>query len=150
MIRQLHILLKSGTSDSRKPWFAAGEYKSMENEVGGKATTPPEEVPDAMRKLIGDHNQRERITLEEILAFHYEFETIHPFQDGNGRIGRLIMLKECLRNSIVPFIIEDEIKLYYYHGLSEWKNEKGYLTETCLSAQDKFKTYLEYFKIPYK
>ena len=150
MIRQLHMLLKSGTSDSRKNWFAVGEYKRMENEVGGKATTTPEEVQDAMKKLIEDYNQREIIRLEEILGFHYEFETIHPFQDGNGRIGRLIMFKECLRNSIVPFIIEDEIKLYYYRGLSQWKNEKGYLTDTCLQAQDKFKSYLVYFKIPYK
>ena len=150
MIRQLHMLLKSGTSDSRKNWFAVGEYKRMENEVGGKATTTPEEVQDAMKKLIEDYNQREIIRLEEILGFHYEFETIHPFQDGNGRIGRLIMFKECLRNSIVPFIIEDEIKLYYYRGLSQWNNEKGYLTDTCLQAQDKFKSYLVYFKIPYK
>ena len=149
MIKQLHMLLKSGTSDSRKSWFAVGEYKRMENEVGGRATTPPEEVSGAMKKLIGSYNQYKRVTLEEILAFHYEFETIHPFQDGNGRIGRLIMFKECLRNGIVPFIIEDEIKLYYYRGLSEWKNEKGYLTDTCLSAQDKFKTYLDNFKIPY-
>ena len=149
MIKQLHMLLKSGTNDSRKNWFAIGEYKRMENEVGGRATTPPEEVADAMKKLIGSYNQQQTITLEEIIAFHYEFETIHPFQDGNGRIGRLIMFKECLRNGIVPFIIEDEIKLYYYRGLSEWKNEKGYLTDTCLSAQDKFKTYLEYFKILY-
>ena len=150
MIRQLHMLLKSGTSDSRKKWFAVGEYKRMENEVDGNATTPPEEVPGAMKKLIEDYNQHERITLEEILGFHYELETIHPFQDGNGRIGRLIMFKECLRNRIVPFIIEDEIKLYYYRGLSQWKNGKGYLTDTCLQAQDKFKSYLEYFKIPYK
>ena len=149
MIKQLHMLLKSGTSDSRKNWFAVGEYKRMENEVGGRATTLPEEVSDAMKKLIGNYKQCEIITLEAILAFHYEFETIHPFQDGNGRIGRLIMFKECLRNGIVPFIIEDEIKLYYYRGLSEWKKEKSYLTDTCLSAQDKFKTYLDYFKIPY-
>lgn len=149
MIKQLHMLLKSGTSDSRKNWFAVGAYKRMENEVGGRATTSPEAVPGAMKKLIGNYNQYKRVTLEEILAFHYEFETIHPFQDGNGRIGRLIMFKECLRNGIVPFIIEDEIKLYYYRGLSEWKNEKGYLTDTCLSAQDKFRTYLDYFKIPY-
>lgn len=121
----------------------------MENEVGGRATTHTEKVPAVMKKLIGDYNQHERITLEEILAFHYEFEMIHPFQDGNGRIGRLVMFKECLRSGIVPFIIEDEIKLYYYRGLSEWKNEKGYQTDTCLSAQDKFKTYLDYFKIPY-
>ena len=149
MIKQLHMLLKSGTSDSRKNWFAVGEYKRMENEVGGRATTPPEEVSGAMKELIGSYNQHQEKTLEEILEFHYEFEAIHPFQDGNGRIGRLIMFKECLRNGIVPFIIEDEIKLYYYRGLSEWKNEKGYLTDTCLSAQDKFKTYLDYFKIPY-
>ena len=149
MISQLHMLLKSGTSDSRKAWFAVGEYKRMENEVGGRATTPPEEVSESMKKLIRTYNQKKTITLEEILAFHYEFEAIHPFQDGNGRIGRLIMFKECLCNGIVPFIIEDDIKLYYYRGLSEWKKEKGYLIDTCLSAQDKFKTYLDYFKISY-
>ena len=149
MIKQLHMLLKNGTSDSRKNWFAVGEYKRMENEVGGGPTTPAKEVSDAMKKLIGSKKKKKTITLEEIIAFHYEFEAIHPFQDGNGRIGRLIMFKECLRNGIVPFIIEEEINLYYYRGLSEWKNEKGFLTDTCLSAQDKFKTYLDYFKIPY-
>ena len=149
MIKQLHTLLKSGTSDSRKSWFAVGEYKRMENEVGGKATALPEQVSDKMAKLLAKYNKKRDKTIEELIAFHYEFEAIHPFQDGNGRIGRLILFKECLRNNIVPFIIEDGIKQYYYRGLSEWKRERGYLTDTCLAAQDKFKTYLDYFKITY-
>ena len=147
MIKQLHLLLKNGTSDSRKSWFAVGDYKRLENEVGGKVTALPEEVPEKMGNLLSQYNKNKIKTLEELIAFHYEFESIHPFQDGNGRVGRLILFKECLRNDIVPFIIEDEIKQFYYRGLAEWKNEKGYLMGTCLSAQDKFKTYLEYFRI---
>lgn len=149
MIRQLHLLLKSGTSDSRKSWFAVGDYKKLENEVGGRPTTPVAEVPRRMAELLAGYNAGGPKTLEDLLAFHYAFESIHPFQDSNGRVGRLILFKECLRNEIVPFIIEDKIKHFYYRGLSEWKNEKGYLTDTCLSAQDKFKGYLEYFKIRY-
>ena len=147
MIKQLHLLLKNGTSDSRKSWFAVGDYKRLENEVGGKVTALPEEVPEKMGNLLSQYNKNKIKTLEELIAFHYEFESIHPFQDGNGRVGRLILFKECLRNDIVPFIIEDEIKQFYYRGLAEWKNEKGYLMGTCLSAHDKFKTYLEYFRI---
>lgn len=147
MIKQLHLILKNGTSDSRKSWFAVGDYKRLENEVGGKATALPEEVPEKMAALIAGYNRGTVKTLEDVITFHYEFESIHPFQDGNGRVGRLILFKECLRNNIVPFIIEDEIKQFYYRGLSEWKDEKGYLKDTCLSAQDKFKTYLDYFKI---
>lgn len=148
-ILQLHSVLKSGTSDARKDWFNVGKYKRLPNEVGGNATVAPEDVEDAMQNLLGQYNSTKDKTLADIIDFHYKFESIHPFQDGNGRIGRLIMFKECLRNDIVPFIIEDEIKLYYYRGLKEWKNEKGYLLDTCLASQDKFKQYLDYFKIPY-
>lgn len=149
-IKQLHYTLKSGTSDSRKDWFNVGEYKKLPNEVGGKETAKPEDTSNKVKELLKDYNQKDEHTLEEIIDFHYRFETIHPFQDGNGRVGRLIMFKECLKNNIVPFIIDDSLKMYYYRGLSEWDNEKGYLMGTCLAAQDKFKKYLEYFKIPYK
>ena len=149
-IKHLHLLLKSGTSDSRKDWFNVGEYKKLPNEVGGKETTAPEKVRKKIKELLSAYNRKSVHTLDEILEFHYRFEAIHPFQDGNGRIGRLIMFKECLKNNIVPFIIDDELKMFYYRGLSEWNNEKGYLTDTCLAAQDKFKKYLEYFKVPYK
>ena len=148
-IKQLHYTLKSGTSDSRKDWFNVGEYKKLPNEVGGKETAKPEDVATKIKALLKDYNQKEEHTLEEIIDFHYIFETIHPFQDGNGRVGRLIMFKECLKNNIVPFIIDEDLKMFYYRGLSEWNNEKGYLTDTCLAAQDKFKKYLDYFKIPY-
>ena len=144
-IKQLHLVLKTGTSDSRKTWFAVGDYKRLENEVGGKETAKPDEVGHAMKTLLKKYNLAKGKSLEEIIEFHYEFEKIHPFQDGNGRIGRLIMFKECLRNGIVPFIIEDGIKEYYYRGLKEWKNERGYLLDTCLTAQDRFKEYLNYF-----
>ena len=149
LIKQLHLLLKNGTSDSRKPYFAVGEYKRLENEVGGLPTTKPKDVHKAMKELINKYNQKKDKTFKDIVEFHYNFERIHPFQDGNGRIGRLIMFKECLRNNIVPFIIEDKIKDFYYRGLKEWKKEKGYLIDTCLSMQDKFKTYLDYFNIEY-
>lgn len=149
LIKQLHQMLKSGTSDSRKPWFAVGEYKRMENEVGGGETTKPSDVAREMKKLLKTYNTHKKKTLEEIIAFHYEFEKIHPFQDGNGRVGRLIMFKECLRNGITPFIIEDDMKESYYRGLKEWKNEKGYLVDTCLAAQDRFKVYMDYFGIEY-
>ncbi len=148
-IKELHFTLKFGTSDSRKDWFNVGEYKKLPNEVGGKETASPETVAQKIKDLIKAYNQKSEHTLEEIIDFHYQFETLHPFQDGNGRIGRLIMFKECLKNNIVPFIIDDRLKMFYYRGLSEWNNEKGYLIDTCLSAQDKFKKYLEYFKVPY-
>lgn len=144
-IKQLHLVLKTGTSDSRKTWFAVGDYKRLENEVGGKETAKPDEVGSAMKTLLKKYNLAKGKSLEGIIEFHYEFEKIHPFQDGNGRIGRLIIFKECLRNGIVPFIIEDGIKEYYYRGLKEWKNERGYLLDTCLTAQDRFKEYLNYF-----
>lgn len=149
-IKQLHYILKSGTSDSRKTWFAVGEYKRFENEVGGSATAKPADVPGEMRNLLSRYNLSKQKTLKEIIQFHYEFEKIHPFQDGNGRVGRLIMFKECLRNGITPFIIEDDIKEFYYRGLKEWKNEQGYLIDTCLTAQDRFKVYMDYFGLEYK
>lgn len=148
-VKQLHLLLKSGTSDSRKSWFAVGDYKRFENEVGGKETTKPTDVPKAMKKLLKEYNANKHKSLKEIIDFHYKFENIHPFQDGNGRVGRLIMFKECLRNGITPFIISDDIKEYYYRGLNEWKNEPGYLMDTCLTAQDRFKVYMDYFGLEY-
>ena len=146
-IKELHLILKSGTSDSRKDWFAVGDYKRFPNEVGGRATAAPEEVSEKLRELLANYNAIEKKTIEDLIAFHVEFERIHPFQDGNGRIGRLILFKECLKHGIVPFIIEDDIKMFYYRGFNEWNNEKGYLMDTCLTAQDRFRKYLEYFRI---
>lgn len=148
-IKQLHMILKTGTSDSRKAWFAVGDYKRFENEVGGNPTTKPDDVKYAMKELLKKYNHNKNKTLQEIIEFHYEFEKIHPFQDGNGRVGRLIMFKECLRNGITPFIIEDDIKEFYYRGLKEWRNEQGYLIDTCLAAQDRFKAYMDYFGLKY-
>ena len=149
-IKELHHILKTGTSDSRKDWFTVGEYKRLPNEVGGMQTSLPEEVADRMKALLSDYNAVPKKTLDDILDFHVRFERIHPFQDGNGRVGRLIMFKECLKYNIVPFIIEENLKLFYYRGLKEWYSEKGYLTDTCLTAQDKYKAYLDYFRIPYE
>lgn len=149
LIKNLHFILKTGTSDSKKSWFAVGDYKKLPNEVGGVETTQPEAVEEELKKLLTAYNAKENITFEDIIDFHVQFERIHPFQDGNGRVGRLIMFKECLKHNIVPFIIEDDIKLFYYRGLKEWSNEKGYLMDTCLSAQDKFKKHLNYFRIKY-
>ena len=148
-IKELHLILKNGTSDSGKDWFAVGEYKKMPNEVGGMDTALPEEVADKMKALLTEYKGKGEKKLEDILDFHVKFERIHPFQDGNGRVGRLIMFKECLKYNIVPFIIEDDLKMFYYRGLKEWNNEKGYLTDTCLAAQDKYKEYLNYFRIVY-
>lgn len=148
-IKELHLILKNGTSDSRKEWFAVGDYKKFPNEVGGMDTALPEEVADKMKALLREYNSKDEKALEDILDFHVKFERIHSFQDGNGRVGRLIMFKECLKYNIVPFIIEDNLKMFYYRGLKEWNNEKGYLTDTCLAAQDKYKTYLDYFRIAY-
>lgn len=148
-IKQLHAVLKSGTSDSRLDWFAVGDYKKLPNEVGGMDTTAPENVGTEIKKLLAEYNSIANKTFDDLLDFHYRFERIHPFQDGNGRVGRLLLFKECLRNNIVPFIIEDDLKMFYYRGLKEWRNERGYLRDTCLSAQDRFKKYLDYFRIPY-
>ncbi|MCD8221506.1 MAG: Fic family protein [Clostridiales bacterium] len=148
-IKELHLHLKNGTSDSRKDWFAVGEYKKLPNEVGGMDTALPEEVSDKMKSLLTEYNTKAEINFEDILDFHVKFERIHPFQDGNGRVGRLILFKECLKYHMVPFIIDDDLKWFYYRGLKEWNHEKGYLTDTCLAAQDKYKGYLDYFRIPY-
>lgn len=147
-IKELHLVLKNGTSDSRKDWFAVGDYKKLPNEVGGMETVLPEKVANKMKALLTEYNAKEEKNFEDILDFHVRFERIHPFQDGNGRVGRLIMFKECLKYNIVPFIIEDKLKMFYYRGLKEWNNEKGYLIDTCLTAQDKYKAYLEYFRLP--
>lgn len=148
-IKELHNVLKTGTSDSRKDWFAVGEYKKLPNEVGGHDTALPEEVAGQMRALLKSYHKRPSKTLEDIVAFHVAFERIHPFQDGNGRVGRLILFKECLKNRVLPFIIEDDLKLFYYRGLREWDRERGFLMDTCLTAQDRFKAYLDYFRIAY-
>ena len=149
-IKKLHHILKTSTSNSHKDWFAVGEYKRLPNEVGGMQTSLPEEVADKMKALLSDYNAVPQKTLDDILDFHVRFERIHPFQDGNSRVGRLIMFKECLKYNIVPFIIEENLKLFYYRGLKEWYNEKGYLTDTCLTALDKYKAYRDYFRIPYE
>ena len=148
-IKELHLILKNGTSDSRKEWFTVGDYKKIPNEVGGMETALPEEVPDKIQQLLREYHSKEKKNLEDILDFHVKFERIHPFQDGNGRVGRLILFKECLKYNIVPFIIEDDIKMFYYRGLKEWNNEKGYLMDTCLTVQDRYKAYLDYFRIVY-
>ena len=148
-VKQLHLLLKSGTSDSLKDWFAVGDYKKLPNEVAGQATSLPEEVHSHMKALLSDYNTKRQYALDDILDFHVRFERIHPFQEGNGRVGRLLMFKECLANDIVPFIITDELKMFYYRGLQEWGHINGYLKDTCLSAQDAYKAFLDYFKVRY-
>ncbi len=147
LIKEIHKILKTNTLDSLQDWFKVGEYKLRPNTVGGKRTTPPSKVKGEMRKLLKEYNEKENITFDDIIEFHYNFESIHPFQDGNGRVGRLIMFKECLRNNIVPFIIDEKYKAFYYRGLKEFEYEKGYLIDTCLSVQDKFKELLDYFEI---
>ena len=149
IIKNLHYTLKNGTSDSRKDWIAIGDYKKYPNEIGGIETAMPEEVAKKMKSLLKDYNSKKVKTLEDILDFHVKFERIHPFQDGNGRVGRLIMFKECLKYNIVPFFIVDDLKMFYYRGLKEWNHEKGFLLDTCLSVQDRYKAYLDYFRISY-
>lgn len=146
-IKELHASLKQGTSDSRKEWFSVGDYKRLPNEVGGYETTAPEDVHAEMSALLKEYNSKKRKSFEDIIEFHQRFEAIHPFQDGNGRVGRLIMFKECLANRLVPFIITDEIKFFYYRGLAEWNNVRGYLLDTCLATQNSYKALLDYFKI---
>ena len=148
-IKELHLILKNGTSDSRKDWFAVGDYKKLPNEAGGMPTALPEDVADRMKELLAEYNGKVAVSFKDILDFHVKFERIHPFQDGNGRVGRLIMFKECLKYNIVPFIIEDNLKMFYYRGLKEWDEEKGYLMDSCLTAQDRYKAYLDYFRIEY-
>lgn len=145
IIKEFHRILKTNTSDEKKDWFNVGEYKKLANTVGGKDTTNPEDVAEEMKKLLQKYNEKKDVKIEDIIQFHFEFERIHPFQDGNGRVGRMIMFKECLKHSITPFIIQNDIKQYYYRGLSEFEKEKGYLIDTCLSAQDKYKEMVEKF-----
>ena len=147
MIKELHSILKAGTTDSMKDWFTVGGYKRLPNEVGVRKTTLPENVPHEIKALFKTYDPHATHSLEEIVDFHVRFELIHPFQDGNGRVGRLVMFKECLANNITPFIIADDMKTFYYRGLEKWDYEKGYLLETCLAAQDRFKSALEYFQI---
>lgn len=149
-IKQLHAVLKNGTTDSRLDWFAVGDYKKLPNEVGGMETSTPKQVSAAMKKLLADYNSDRDKSFDDLLEFHYRFERIHPFQDGNGRVGRLLLFKECLHYGIVPFIITDDLKMFYYRGLANWESERGYLRDTCLTAQDSFKKTLDYFRIEYQ
>lgn len=149
-IKQLHFILKSGTTDSQKSWFKVGDYKMLENEVGESETTKPAEVASEIKALLKDYNSKSKITLDDILDFHVRFEAIHPFQDGNGRIGRLIMFKECLKHNIVPFIITEELKMFYYRGIKNWNEERGYLRDTCLTGQDAMKKSFDYFGVRYR
>ncbi len=150
MIRKLHFILKHDTKDSTLDWFAVGAYKKRPNVVGGRETAKPKDVPARMKKLLDTYNAKGDVTINDIIAFHAEFERIHPFQDGNGRVGRLIALKECLRFSIVPFLIEDSKKAFYYRGLAEWETETGWLTDTCLDGQDTFRRLLAMFDTDFK
>ena len=149
IIKTLHKILKTGTKDSHLSWFNVGEYKSRPNVVGGQETTPPSKVAGEMKKLLDAYNEISDISIQDIIKCHHDFEKIHPFQDGNGRVGRLIVFKECLRFDIVPFIIEDRKKMFYYRGLKEWNNEQGFLIETCLDGQDTYKALLKYFGIEF-
>lgn len=150
IIKKLHFMIKHDTKDAALPWFAVGDYKKRANVVGGRETSKPSEVARDMRELLERYNARDNVTIEDIIEFHAEFEYIHPFQDGNGRVGRLIALKECLKNNIIPFIIEDSKKSFYYRGLSEWRREKGWLVDTCLDGQDTFVKLLDILEIPHE
>ena len=150
LVKELHLLLKQGTSDCRKKWFAVGDYKLLPKEVGGNSTTAPADVRSEMKALLKEYNGKKRKNIEDIIDLHQRFEVIHPFQDGNGRVGRLVMFKECLANGIVPFIITDELKMFYYRGLQEWSRVRGYLLDTCLTAQDNYKALLDYFGVKYR
>lgn len=149
LIKDLHAILKSGTADSRKVWFAVGEYKRFPNEVGGNETTAPEDVKREIKALLKEYNVKKKKSFDDVLDLHQRFEAIHPFQDGNGRVGRLVMFKECLANGIVPFIITDELKMFYYRGLQQWPAIREYLRDTCLTAQDNYKALLDYYRIKY-
>ena len=146
-IRHLHLLLKRDTRDASLPWFAVGEYKRRPNTVGGRETASPGEVPERMRSLLAAYGEKKEVRFQDIVAFHADFERIHPFQDGNGRVGRLIALKECLRFSIVPFLIEDRKKAFYYRGLSRWEEDPYWLLDTCRDGQDTFSALLDRFGI---
>ena len=148
-IKELHFILKTSTTDSNKDWFAVGDYKRLPNEVGGIETSLPECVADDIKQLLKEYNTKKQKSFDDLLDFHHRFEQIHPFQDGNGRVGRLILFKECLANNIVPFIITDELKMFYYRGLQNWPNIKGFLRDTCLTAQDQYKLLLDYYRIKY-
>jgi Fic family protein len=148
-IKQLHAMLKSSTSDSRKQWFAVGEYKRLPNEVGGEETIQPEKVKESMRLLLSSYNGLKQVCFDDVLDFHVKFERIHPFQDGNGRVGRLLMFWQCLQSDIVPFIITEDLRFYYYRGIQHWGHTDGFLRDTCLTAQDNYKRMLDYFKIKY-
>ncbi|MDR2599331.1 MAG: Fic family protein, partial [Oscillospiraceae bacterium] len=145
IIKEFHRILKTGTSDAKKDWFAVGDYKTRPNTVGDSKTTAPSKVSSEMKKLISIYNSGEIFTLEDIVEFHYRFESIHPFQDGNGRVGRIIMFKECLKNGILPFIIDHTHKLFYYRGLKEFLNDKEYLMDTCRSSQDAYEKLVTYY-----
>ena len=149
IIKHLHYILKHDTADSRLSWFAVGDYKKRANVVGGHETARPKDVPERMKALLDAYNRKNPATLNDVIALHADFEYIHPFQDGNGRVGRLVALKECLRHGIIPFIIEDSKKMFYYRGLSEWKTEKGWLTDTCLDGQNTFVQMLDMLDIPH-
>lgn len=148
-IKQLHAILKTNTSDSHKPWFAVGDYKRLPNEVGGEETVHPQDVHRRMRALLAEYNTIKKVEFEDILNFHVLFERIHPFQDGNGRVGRLLLFWQCLQSAHVPFIITEDLRLFYYRGIQNWGSANGYLRDTCLTAQDNYKLALDYFKVKY-